>query len=72
MFNFFDFLSDAVVVQAAKKYTKVHKKLKKKPNNKELLTQKEEIERFFDCGFYKSLTDSNGKFFVDLLKKEDL
>ena len=68
--NPFEELANAVVIQAAKDYTKALKTLRKYPRDKDAGSVKNDCERFFRSSWYKTLTSVDGEFLMRTLQKE--
>lgn len=64
----FEDLSIAIVVQAAKDYRKVLRKLENDPFNVYLLIEKVEIEKFFRSQWYECLTTVDGNMILRRLQ----
>lgn len=63
-------LANAIIVQAATDYRAAHRKLKKKPGNKDSLEMISGVERFFRSSWYETLTDIDGAWLLGKLKAE--
>ena len=63
-------LTNAIIVQAAKDYQEVLKKLKKNPKSLKVEYEKLEIELFFFSSWFKSLTDLDPNMLIERLKEE--
>ena len=59
-------LANAIILQAVKDWRDAVRRLKKKPNNKQALEEKEACEKFFLSEWFDILTDIYG---ADLLRK---
>ena len=68
--NPFEELANAVVIQAAKDYTKALKTLKSYPRDEKSKVMKNDCERFFRSSWYKTLTSVDGEFLMRTLQKE--
>lgn len=63
-------LANAIILQAASDYRRDLKKLKKNPQNKEILNDAVQIEKFFRSPWYQVLTTVDGEFLIQKLRKE--
>ena len=63
-------LTNAIIVQAAKDYTKALRRLKKFPHDKEARYIKQDCERFFRSGWFEVLTDLNGEVLIQRMNEE--
>lgn len=63
-------LANAIILQAASDYRRNLKKLKKKPQNREVLNEVMRIEKFFRSSWYQVLTTVDGEFLIEKLRKE--
>lgn len=63
-------LANAIIVQAAKDYRAAARKLKRNPRNHLAKAEADSIERFFRSGWYKCLTEVDGKMLIRKLKEE--
>ena len=63
-------LANAIVLQAASDYRRNLKKLKKNPQNREVLNAVMQIEKFFRSSWHQVLTTVDGEFLIQKLRKE--
>ena len=63
-------LANAIILQAASDYRRNLKKLKKNPQNREVLNDVMQIEKFFRSHWYQVLTTVEGEFLIQKLRKE--
>lgn len=63
-------LAMAIVVQAGKDYRKALQDLKRNKRNRNALSMKEEVERFFESSWYQELTDLDGAFLMRKIREE--
>ncbi|MCF0142400.1 MAG: hypothetical protein HUJ75_03375 [Parasporobacterium sp.] len=63
-------LANAIIVQAAKDYRSVLKVLKKNPSSIILLDKRKELEGFFTGDWFSKLSEADGKYIMEELKKE--
>lgn len=63
-------LANAIVICAAKDYRRALRRIRKKPTNKEALSEIADIERFFCSDWYKTLTDVDGEIIIRRLREE--
>lgn len=63
-------LANAIILQAASDYRRDLKKLKKNPQNREVLRDVLQIEEFFRSPWYQVLTTVDGEFLIQKLQKE--
>ena len=68
--NPFEELANAIVIQAARDYTKALKKLKKYPRDAEAKQMRNDCENFFRSPWYKTLTSVDGEFLIRKLQAE--
>ena len=68
--NPYEELANAIVIQAARDYTKALKKLKKYPRDAEAKSVKNDCERFFRSSWYNTLTSVDGEFLMQKLQTE--
>ena len=66
----YESLAVAIVAQAGKDYMKALQTLKRNRKNKEALSMKEEVERFFASSWYQELTDLDSAFLMRKIKEE--
>jgi len=63
-------LANAIIIQAAKDYRAILKRLKKHPDNKTLTDQQRVMERFFVSKWFKTLCDLEGRALNSRIRKE--
>lgn len=63
-------LANAIVLQAASDYKRDLKKLKKNPQNRDVMNNALQIENFFRSPWYQVLTTVDGEFLIQKLQKE--
>lgn len=63
-------LANAIILQAAADYRRCLKKLKKNPQNRDVLNEVMQIEKFFRLPWYQVLTTVDGEFLIKKLQKE--
>ena len=63
-------LANAIILQAASDYRRDLKKLKKNPQNRDILNEVLQIEKFFRSSWYQVLTTVDGEFLIQQLRKE--
>ena len=63
-------LANAIILQAASDYRRNLKKLKKNPQNREVLNDVMQIEKFLRSPWYQVLTTVDGEFLIQKLRKE--
>lgn len=63
-------LANAIVLQAASDYRRDLKKLKKNPQNRDVMNNALQIENFFRSPWYQVLTTVDGEFLIQKLQKE--
>ena len=63
-------LAEAIILQAVEDYRHATNRLKKTPNDVRLLNRKAEIEAFFLSGWFRVLTQLNGKKLLQRLQAE--
>ena len=66
----YESLAVAIVAQAGKDYMKALQTLKRNRKNKEALSMKEEVERFFASSWYQELTDLDSAFLMRKIQEE--
>lgn len=66
----YESLANGVVIQAAKDYRRLSRRLKKNPRNKDALREKEILLRFFKSDYFSLLTSVNPKVLVEKIDKE--
>lgn len=68
--NPYERLANAIVLQAVKDYRAAKKKLKRKGRNIQAERDVADIERFFRSGWFSQLTEVDGEYLLDRLKRE--
>ncbi len=63
-------LAEAIILQAVEDYRHAIKRLRKTPDDVRLLNRKAEIEAFFLSGWFRVLTQLNGKKLLNRLQAE--
>ena len=63
-------LANAIILQTASDYRRNLKKLKKNPQNREVMNEVLQIEKFFRSPWYQVLTTVDGEFLIQKLRKE--
>lgn len=63
-------LANAIILQATSDYRRDLKKLKKNPQNRDVLNEVMQIEKFFHSSWYQVLTTVDGEFLLEKLRKE--
>lgn len=63
-------LANAIVIQAAKDYMAILRKIRKNPKNKDALNDALQLERFFRSEWYQTLTSVDGEYLIEKLRKE--
>lgn len=63
-------LANAIILQAASDYRRDLKKLKKNPQNRDVMNEALQIEKFFCSPWYQVLTTVDGEFLIQKLQKE--
>ena len=63
-------IANAVIIQAAKDYRKALKDIKKNPKNRLAIDTALECEDFFDGDWFTALTDVDGSWLKEKLRKE--
>lgn len=63
-------LANAIILQAASDYRRDLKKLKKNPQNRDVMNGALQIEKFFRSPWYQVLTTVDGEFLIQKLRKE--
>ena len=63
-------LAEAIILQAVEDYRHATNRLKKTPNDVRLQNRKTEIEAFFLSGWFRVLTQLNGKKLLNRLQAE--
>ena len=70
MENCYTRLANAIIVQAAKDYTKALRRLKKYPWDKDAESVKKDCERFFRSSWFQTLTSLDGEVLIEKLHRE--
>lgn len=63
-------LANAIVLQAVSDYRRDLKKLKKNPQNRDVMNDALQIEKFFHSPWYQVLTTVDGEFLLQKFRKE--
>jgi hypothetical protein len=63
-------IANAIVLQAVKDYRDALKRLKKKPQNTDAMSDAMECERFFRSAWYQSITSVDGEYLIQKLREE--
>lgn len=63
-------LVNAIILQAVSDYRRNLKKLKKNPQNRDVMNNALQIEKFFRSPWYQVLTIVDGEFLIEKLRKE--
>lgn len=63
-------LVQQIVKQAVYDWRNAKRRLRKKPNNPDLLATVSECECFFLSGWFNTLTDLDGRLFLEKLRKD--
>lgn len=63
-------LANAIVVLAAKDYRSALRRQKRHPGNKETQHTIDRLERFFRSAWYEVLTDVEGEYLIERIKKQ--
>ena len=63
-------LANAIILQAASDYRRNLKKLKKNPQNRDVMNDALQIEKFFRSSWYQMLTTADGEFLLQKFRKE--
>lgn len=63
-------LANAIILQAASDYRRDLKKIKKNPQNREVMNEVLQIEKFFRSPWYQVLTTVDEEFVIQKLRKE--
>lgn len=63
-------LANAIILQAASDYRRDLKKLKKNPQNRDVMNEVLQIEKFFRSPWYQVLTTVDGEFLIQKIRKE--
>lgn len=66
----FEDLANAIIVQAADDYRAACKRLKDHPGDRAADAMKTECEQFFRSEWYEFLTDVDGEYLLDRLRRE--
>lgn len=64
-------LANAIILSAVKDWRLARRKLKRKPNKKDVKILLKECENFFHSRWYTSLTDVDGEMLIRRLYEED-
>lgn len=62
-------LANAIILQAASDYRRDLKKIKKNPQNRDVMNEVLQIEKFFRSPWYQVLTTVDGEFLIQKLRK---
>lgn len=62
-------LANAIIIQAAKDYRAVYRRILKDPENTAARYEAESLERFFQSQYFQSLTDADGGAIVNKLQE---
>ena len=62
-------LANAIVELAVKDYKKALKAHRKHPHNKEYVDEVRSLERFFRSGWYGTLTDLDGEYLINGVRR---
>lgn len=63
-------LGNAIILQAVKDYRAALRRIKHNPKNRMVLDEALLIEKFFKGKLYAAITNIDGKFLIDKLRKE--
>lgn len=63
-------LANAIIEQTAIDYINMLKRLKRYPKSKKLMTEIDELERFFRSNWFKVLTQIDPEYLIARLRKE--
>lgn len=63
-------LANAIILQAASDYRRNLKKLKKNPQNRDVMNEALQMEKFFRSPWYQVLTTVDGEFLIQKLREE--
>ena len=63
-------LANAIIVKAAKDYRTAIRKQRKRPDDRKALMDARALERFFHSRWYRTLTDVDGDFLINQIRKE--
>ncbi len=63
-------LANAIVILAAKDYRDALKKIKKNPHNRDAMDTAMQCERFFDSQWFSVLTEVDGGWLKEKLRRE--
>ena len=63
-------LANAIILQATSDYRRDLKKMKKNPQNRDVMNEALQIEKFFRSPWYQVLTIVDGEFLIQKLRKE--
>lgn len=68
--NPYENLANAIIVKACDDYRAALKKVKRNPNNREVVQEAFVIEKFFKSGWYRALTSVDGEYLIERIRKE--
>ena len=68
--NPYEKLANEIVLQAVSDYRAALKKVKKNPNNRDVIDEALQIEKFFRSEWYQTLTSLDGEYLIERLRKE--
>ena len=68
--NPYEKLANAFILQAVSDYRAALKKVKKNPNNRDVIDEALQIEKFFRSEWYQTLTSLDGEYLIERLRKE--
>lgn len=68
--NPYERLANAIILQAVSDYRIALKKIRVHPQNKEVISEALEIERFFRSQWYQELTSVDGEYLIRRLQDE--
>lgn len=63
-------LANAIILQAVSDYRRDLKKIKKNPQNRDVMNDVLQIEKFFRSPWYQVLTNVDGEVLIQKLRKE--
>lgn len=63
-------LANAIIVLAAKDYRSALRRQKRHPGNRETQNTINRLERFFRSAWYEVLTDVEGEYLIERIKKQ--
>lgn len=64
-------LANAIIILAAKDYRSALRRLMKSPGNSLAEDEVKKLERFFRSGWYEMLTDVDGEYLMNRIRKEE-